>query len=230
LAPPKPREALLSTLERIWPFIGDREFKLLKSGPALKKRWGDFTFLIAFNGSRWNVSGDYVRFQMVAIVECKSLQAWRQSQTVPVRAMWQGRQSARVTAKAFNDQTGDYWSWDLGGQDPDRGTVARLLNTISKECLPWFDLCIEPASFAKLGLPADRWSDFIELALSRNDRPLACEIATAAIRGLPSEKRTALRTLLERSTIDDYPAVMSSALQPLAGVIVVNNLEVSFPD
>jgi hypothetical protein len=225
-----PKDLLHFALVRAIPFIDDREFRLLNSRPSLKKRSIDASFEIHFNGWKWNRSGEDAKFQMVAVVQSKALKTWRNSQPIPVKAMFD-KQDGYIAARAFNDpKSDDYYSWDLVDVKNDNTAIARLVDVVNQEVLPFFDGCLSLESFTDLGLSPGIWgASLVELALSKDDRMLAVDIAQKVVDELSSTDRRVLNNLLSSLNRSDFPQVTGTrhSLGFMAGVILLNDLPIS---
>jgi hypothetical protein len=228
----KPRALLHSTLEWIYPNIRDSEFKLLTSGPCLKRQAKDFTFEVAFQGWKWNAAGEAARFHLVASVHNKSLKTWRNAQPIPLKAM-HGPQDGFVAARSFIDPLNDdYYSWNLFESQADGSIADRLLRVINDECLSFFAGCMDPRGIAHLQLFPDIFgSSFVELALAKGDIRLATETVHLILNRLEPSDRQTVRDLLNQLQPNDFPQVTGSRsnLGFLAGVILLNNLPVVVP-
>ena len=225
-----PKDLLHFALVQAMPFIGDREFRLLNSRPSLKKRSIDASFEIDFNGWKWNRSGEDAKFRMVAVAQSKALKVWRNSQPIPVKAMF-GKQDGYIAARAFNDPKGnDYYSWNFADVNNDNAVIARFIDIVNQEVLPFFDRCISLESFADLGLWPDIWGpSLVELALSKGDRMLAVDLAQKVVDELSSMDRRMLNNLLRSLNRSDFPQVTGTrhSLGFMAGVILLNDLPIS---
>jgi hypothetical protein len=225
-----PKDLLRFALVKAMPFVNDREFKLLNSGPSLKKRSVDASFEIHFNGWKWNRSGEDAKFQMVAVAKSETLKRWRNAQPISVKAMFD-KQDGYIAARAFDDpKSDDYYSWNLKDVENDSAAIARLISVINQEVLPFFDRCMSLETFSDLRLVPEIWgASLVELALSRVDRMLAVEIAQKVVEELNSSDRRVLNNLLRSLDRSDFPQVTGTrhSLGFLAGVILLNDLPVS---
>lgn len=236
LATAKPRELLAEVLRFVLRLLPNAGLRLVPSGPRLRCGSTDFPATIDFHGSKWNIAGGDIEYQLVASISAKGLKSWRKAQPFMVARSKESADGG-LAAKAFADprRPTEYYSW-LIGRDLS-AEAERMAAVIEDFVLPWLRLCEDPANFSRLDLIPPFAKNFIELALMQGKRDVARHLASQAIAMMVQEREyRAKERGVPMSPFDRHDLPLADLLRSkhdsrnLQGLIVMHDLGVEWPE